>query len=126
MVRTSAVKNANINSVGLGSIVLVGDCVEVKPRGKALAIQRQIANFNGNEGSFEAFPIYSRPIPRPDPSNDVHFTVTNCSSFIHVGAVNIISVSSSSVLQIGSNQTIDAESRTKHIRQLQHRPASSS
>lgn len=124
MVRTSAVKNAYVNSVGLGSILFVGDCVEVKPRSKALAVQRQIADFSGDEGSFEAFPIYSRPIPRPDPSDEVQFTVTNRSSFIHVGAVKITSISSSSVLQIGSNLSIDAESRTKHIRQLQHRPPS--
>ncbi|WP_158301744.1 spore germination protein GerPE [Paenibacillus mesophilus] len=126
MPRTSAVKNAYVYSVGYSSIFFVGDCVEVKPRTKALAIQRQIANFNANEGSFEAFPIFSRPIPRPEPTDDVQFTVANRSSFIHVDSISIISISTSAVLQIGSNQLIDAESRTKHIRQLQHRPASPS
>ncbi|TNJ68353.1 spore germination protein GerPE [Paenibacillus hemerocallicola] len=122
MARISAVKNISINEVGLGSIFIAGDCVVVTPRSIALAIQRQTSRYNGNEGSFQAYPIYSRPIPLPSPSDEVHITETNLSGFIHVGAVDIISISSSSILQTGSNAMIETESRTKHIRQIQRRP----
>lgn len=122
MTRISAVRGVSVNEVGLGSIFLAGDCITVRPRSAALAIQRQTAVFNGSEGSFQAFPIYSRPIPLPAADDSVRFTVTNAGRFIHVGAVDIISVSSSSVLQIGSNEDICTESRVKHIRQLHTRP----
>lgn len=122
MARISAVRSISINEVGLGSIFIAGDCVVVSPRSKALAVQRQISRFIGNEGSFQANPIYSRPIPLPAPSDEVHLTGTNLSGYIHVGAVDIISISSSSVLQTGSNERIDTESRTKHIRHIQRRP----
>lgn len=122
MARISAVRNISINEVGLGSILIAGDCVVVKPRGKALAVQRQTSKFIGNEGSFQAYPTYSRPIPLPSPSDEVHVAWTNLGGYIHVEAVDIISISSSSVLQTGSNERIDAESRIKHIRHLQRRP----
>lgn len=122
MDRISAVRTISINEVGLGSIFMAGDCVVVKPRSKALAIQRQTSSYFGNEGSFQANPIFSRPIPLPSPSDDVQCTGTNLSGYIHVVAVNIISISSSSVLQTGSNERIDTESRTKHIRHIQRRP----
>jgi hypothetical protein len=39
---------------------------------------------------------------------------------ISIENIPIIGVSSSSVFQVGSNKSIDTESRYKHIRQLLH------
>lgn len=118
MARVSAVQNVVVREVGFASILLAGDCVNVQPRSKALAVQRQSSIYYGNEGSFQQFPIFSKPIPLPVIDENVHFTVNNLNPLIHVKNVDIVSISSSSVLQIGSNRTIDAENRTKHIRQL--------
>ncbi|MEF3302030.1 spore germination protein GerPE [Paenibacillus sp. GYB003] len=123
--RISAVEYIHIREVGLGSICFVGDCVELKPSGKALAVQRQISVYSGNEGSFSAFPIFSRPIPLPSPNVGVDTRFTNVDPFINVRHVDIISLSSSAILQVGSNDRIRADNRVKHIRQLQFRPGTS-
>ncbi|RAV22507.1 spore germination protein GerPE [Paenibacillus contaminans] len=118
MSRISVVKQITVNEVGLGSTLFVGDLVEVKPRSKALAIQREVANFYGNEGNLDSYAIFSRPIPIPSIYEDVKMEICSSNPFIKVGTVDILSISSSSLLQVGSNRTIDAETRTKHIRQL--------
>ncbi|GAA3404370.1 spore germination protein GerPE [Paenibacillus hodogayensis] len=122
--RTSTVWHIHIKEVGLASTCLIGDCIEVKPVSKALAVQRQTSVFSGNEGSYDQFPLFSRSLamPEPSPMDDVRMDVSTRDPFIRVQAVDIISVSSSSVLQVGSNCAIRSEVRVKHIRQLQHRP----
>jgi len=115
------VEKVLINDFSVGSIGFIGDCVEVTPKGKALAVQRQISTFSGKEGDFSQFPTFSRPIPQPSPSNPVRMEIANRDPFINVRALRIFSVTASSVMQIGSNERIESEFRLKHIRQLQSR-----
>ncbi|MDF2721222.1 MAG: spore germination protein [Paenibacillus sp.] len=120
MTRISAVQQVIVREVGYSSFLFVGDCVAVRPVSRALAIQRQTPNFYGNEGSFEAYEIFSKPIPLPLDSEAVHMETVNRHPIIQVQKVDIVSISSSSVVQLGSNRTIEAETRTKHIRHLRN------
>ncbi|WP_332692659.1 spore germination protein GerPE [Halalkalibacter lacteus] len=117
--RTSSVKTISVTDVSIGSVFEIGDSCHVKPRSKALAVQREYELFFGDEGNFEAFPIFTKPIPKPIIDEYVNFKKYNESSFIQVNNIDVISCSASGVLHIGSTKTIDAESRVKHIRQLQ-------
>lgn len=118
MVRVSLVGGITVHDVTLGSTLLVGDIVHVANRSRALAVQRQEAVYRGDEGSFEKFGVFSRPIPKPIVDEPETITFRNENPFIRVNFVNIISISSSTLAQVGSNRTIDLESRVKHIRQL--------
>ncbi|WP_158606606.1 spore germination protein GerPE [Paenibacillus ginsengarvi] len=122
MVRISAVRRIDINDIGLASICLLGDCVEIVPTAQALAVQRQYSIYNGNEGALSAFPIFRRPIPVPSCTNEVHMQVMNRNPYIAVDEVDILAFSSSAIMQVGSNERIRCVNRLKHIRQLVHRP----
>lgn len=119
MRRWSVVRDMKVNSVVLSSILQVGDNEIIKPTSKALAVQRELPEFDENEGNFKEFPLFSREIPLPPIDNEaVDVSIDNTSSRIQVGCLNIYGVSSSSVLQVGANKKIQAEARIKHIRQF--------
>lgn len=117
--RTSIVNNTKVRSVSLSSVVQIGDSVQITPVSWALAVQRQLQLFYGNEGNFAAFPIFTREIPSLPLINSVNIQRYNASNFIKVGNIDITGVSSASVYHIGSTSYIQAETRIKHIRQLQ-------
>lgn len=116
--RISVVDQSKVHAVVFSSTVFAGDMKEFSPITYALAVQREIPIYNANEGDLSQFIIFQSQIPEPSKQNPVPVTVTNENPYIRVGAVNILSVSTSSLFQIGSNQYIRAESRVKHIRQL--------
>ncbi|WP_088105445.1 spore germination protein GerPE [Halalkalibacter urbisdiaboli] len=116
--RTSVTKNINVTNVSSGSIFEIGDSTGIRPRSRALAVQREMELFFGNEGNFEKYSIFTNPIPVPNVDENIKMTKYNQSPFIYVNHIDIISTAASSVLHIGSTKTIDAESRVKHIRQL--------
>ncbi|NHN28289.1 spore germination protein GerPE [Paenibacillus agricola] len=119
MKRWSVVQEMKINGITLASIFQIGDNTSIKPVSKAMAVQRQIASFNENEGNFADFPLFKREIPIPDAYEDVHMSVDNsgCDS-IQVRYIRILAISSSSVVQVGSNCQIESETRIKHFRQF--------
>ena len=114
--RTSIVKTIHVNFVS--AIFEIGDSQTIKPRTKALAVQRQYELFFGDEGNFNKYPIFTKPIPKPIMDEPITFTRYNKSSAIHVNNIDITSVAASGVIHIGSTKTIDAEARIKNIRQL--------
>lgn len=118
MARLSIVGTVNINDIGSSSTVHVGDNVNTVLRSRALAVQREVPYFFGNEGNFNVYPFFSRPIPVPQPPEPVAMSVDNWGSLIRVGCIRILAISSSSVLQIGSNCNTRGESRIKHFRQF--------
>ncbi|WP_438447790.1 spore germination protein GerPE [Gorillibacterium sp. sgz5001074] len=117
-VRSSLVGGIRILSAQLSSIVQLGDSAAVAPRSEVLAVQREVANYEGNEGGFDAFAIYRQNLLRPVVYEPVAFTAENECSSIRVGAVEILGMSVSAVLHVGSCKAVDSENRTKHIRQL--------
>jgi len=117
--RTSIVKNINVKNVANNSVFEIGDSWNIQPRTKVLAVQREYELFFGDEGNFSAYPIYTMPLPKPMIDESIYFHKYNESFTINVNNIDVTSLSGSGVLQIGSTKNIDAESRIKHIRQLQ-------
>lgn len=118
MKRISIVADIKISGITSASLLHIGDSCYIRPRNRVFAVQRQIATFWSNEGDFDSFRIFSQPIPLPTIIPQVHKCVDNWGSVIQVGRVRILGISSSSVMQVGSNRMIDAESRVKNIRQF--------
>ncbi|MGQ5394094.1 spore germination protein GerPE [Paenibacillus sp. M.A.Huq-84] len=112
-------REVKVNTVSLASILQVGDNKLIKPVSKALAVQRNISMFKGDEGNFDDFGIFSRDLPLPLTENEsVKVSFNNNCSRIQVGGIFVDGIAAASVLQIGSNKNIQAESRIKHIRQV--------
>lgn len=118
MMRTSVVRNIKVRTVVISSIFHVGDIKEISPVSTVLAIQRQISVFQGDEGNLEAFPIFSHPLSLPIITETAHMQVTHHSPYLYVDHIDILGLSTSSVLHIGSSECVRARNRTKHIRQL--------
>lgn len=119
MKRVSVVGCLDIGSIQFASVLGVGDAVTLRPRSLALAVQRQVSEFFGNEGNFAEFPIFTRQMKEPPELEEpVFMKIENREREIRVGCIDVLGVSASSHIQIGSVCSIDADARVKHIRQL--------
>ncbi|MGE6630913.1 spore germination protein GerPE [Bacillus sp. NPDC077027] len=118
--RTSQVKFAKVNSVGISSIVQIGDTQEMRPEVKVLAVQRTISLFYGYEGNFTAKEneVYFEPIPLMLPERSVRTAFFHETPVIKASSIHVEGVSSSSIMQIGSTCSFNATARVKHIREL--------
>ncbi|MDE5413586.1 spore germination protein GerPE [Alkalihalobacterium chitinilyticum] len=120
--RISHVNTINVNDVSLSSTFQVGDSYHINQWSRALAVQRQIPFYFGNEGNFDVFPMFHIKNPMPVITEPINITRTNENPFIHVDHIRVIAVGSASSLHIGSNSIINAETRIKHIRQFVENP----
>ncbi|MFJ5963852.1 MULTISPECIES: spore germination protein GerPE [unclassified Bacillus (in: firmicutes)] len=120
MKRTSQVKFSKVNSVGISSVVQIGDTQELCPKIKVLAVQRTISLFYSYEGNFNAkeFEVYYQSIPKMLPERSVRTAFYHEKPVIKVSSIHVEGVSSSSIYQIGSSCEINAVARVKHIREL--------
>lgn len=116
--RLSNIRLAQINSIDINSVVQIGDTINMEPKVKVLAIQREHELFYGREGSFENYQLFHETIPQPSLTEKIEIAFVNESPTIHVNHVKVLAASSSSVIQFGSANHIKGESRIKHIRQL--------
>ncbi|WP_461202558.1 spore germination protein GerPE [Anoxybacillus sp. TBDG-1] len=121
MSRLSVVHFLRANAVSFSSVVQIGDSQEVRLSARALAVQRQLEYVDSREFPL-TFPVFTKPIPFPpsDDENVCHYTLHDC-PLIAVHSVRVIGISSTSVVHIGSTKTVEANSRVKHIRQLERR-----
>lgn len=117
--RTSLVGSLKVINMLNSSVVFIGDNLLIDPRSRAIAVQREVANFQGHEGDF-LDPLFEQPFPDIAVESDVELQVTHASPWIRVGRMKIIGVSTSAVIQIGSTSVIDAESRAKLSRQFMY------
>ncbi|WP_350019808.1 spore germination protein GerPE [Priestia flexa] len=115
--RMSQVDHLTINSVSSSSVCQIGDSTQIVLKTRALAIKREFPFFYGREGNFDDYDVFNEPIPQPL-IEAVNMQVTNLAPIIKVNRINIKGCSFSSIIHIGSTCTLDAESRIKHIRQL--------
>lgn len=118
MGRLSIVGYVYVNEIGSSSVMQVGDNVNTALDTNVFAVQREVPIYYSNEGSFKAYPFYQRPIPAPQPPEPFTMCVDNLGSFIRVRGLRILGVSSTSILQIGSNRISSGVSRVKNIRQF--------
>jgi spore germination protein PE len=117
--RTSCVDWLQLNSVGLSSVVEIGDSSVIQAFSRALALQREQELFSGHEGEFNNFPIFSSNsaiVPITQIPN-IHIDNTQ-SPKINVKNLNVNAVSSAAIVHIGSSKSIQMETRIKHIRHL--------
>ncbi|MFD1708028.1 spore germination protein GerPE [Siminovitchia sediminis] len=117
--RNSLVEVIAVKSLEFSSIVEVGDTVHTNARSNALAVQRNKELFFTDEGNFQSFDTFSKPVLIPGLPRIIPSTVKyNECSDIKVGKIHIIGISSSAVIQVGAANHIETEARVLHIRQI--------
>lgn len=114
--RVSSVGRIRITDVS--SCLEIGDSEQITPVNHVIAVQREKVIFFQNEFNFRDYAIFFRPMAIPVVNENIRMTTTNESSVIGVKNIEIFSVSSSGVVQIGSSEALRSESRIKHIRHL--------
>ncbi|MEH7333702.1 spore germination protein GerPE [Neobacillus drentensis] len=122
--RTSCVDRINVEIFSFASIFQLGDSCIVNGLSRALAVQREAEIFYGDEGALSPYRVFSEPIPFQPITEAVTFYTHNQSPKIKVNTIDIIGVSSSSLLHVGNSNHISMEARVKHIRQLLPIPSS--
>lgn len=116
--RTSYVDKIAVKIASFASIIQLGDSCIINGLSRAIAVQREAEIFLGNEGSFAAYRVFSEPIPLPQIEEAFSIRTHNPKPLIKVQTIDIIGVSSSSILHVGNSKHISMEARVKHIRQL--------
>ncbi|MBT2738789.1 spore germination protein GerPE [Bacillus sp. ISL-7] len=116
--RSSYVDSINLKLAVYSSIVQLGDSCIINSLSRALAVQREAEIFFGNEGSFAAYPKFSEPIPFVPITEDISVRYHHLNPVIKVKNINILAISSATVLHVGNSQNISMEARVKNIRQL--------
>ncbi|WP_394136710.1 spore germination protein GerPE [Cytobacillus oceanisediminis] len=116
--RTSAVDKINIDTISFSSIFEIGDSTYIQGFSRAIAVQREAEFFNAREGNYSVYPIFSESIPLLPIEEEISIQTTQLNPVIKVQNIDVIGVSSSSIIHIGSSKHISMETRVKHIRQL--------
>ncbi len=116
--RTSVVPNIFINSISFSSVFEIGDVSKINTSSQALAVQREYPLFVENEANYSSYQIFSENIPIPVIHEFVDQTFIHENPIIKVDSLKITGISNSSVVQVGSADSLFAETRVKHIRQL--------
>ncbi|MCH1625825.1 spore germination protein GerPE [Ferdinandcohnia quinoae] len=118
MNRLSVVDFIYVNSIAFSSILEIGDSKKITPVSTALAVQREVPLFFTNEGNFSAYSIFSQELPKVTITENMNMNICNQNPIIKVNSIKVTGLSSSSVMQVGSTEIINAEARLKHIRKL--------
>ncbi len=116
MSRLSLVDEVKVTNVISSSQFQIGDSGHVQLTCRVLAVQKDPPVFRGIDGNLAIFDIYTKPIPKPIYSDHLQYTSTHAVPVIKVGSVRVIAAAASSMIHIGSNQSILSESRIKHFR----------
>lgn len=119
--RTSVVDRININSLSIVSTFEIGDSSHIQAFSRAIALQREQQIFFSDEIRFSDFDIFSETIQIEPIFENVVFETNSIQPIIKVGSIDIIGVSTSSVVHIGNTKKVNMESRIKHIRHLRPR-----
>ncbi|SFA79473.1 MULTISPECIES: spore germination protein GerPE [unclassified Bacillus (in: firmicutes)] len=116
--RTSIVDYLHIKTVSFSSTIQLGDSSIINGFSRVLAVQRESDTFLGTEGVFEEYAIFKEPIPlQPINENMISFK-NNLTPCIKVGKIDVIAVSTTGLIHVGSSCNVYMETRVKHIRQL--------
>ncbi|QED47184.1 spore germination protein GerPE [Cytobacillus dafuensis] len=116
--RTSIVDEIKIDTFFYSSIFQIGDSSIIQGFSRALAVQREQEIFYGNEGNFNVYPVFTKPIPFQPVEISIPMYTENLNPIIKVHHLDIVGVSVSSIIHIGSSNHVSMETRIKHIRQL--------
>jgi spore germination protein PE len=116
--RSSYVDHVYIKVTAYSSIVQLGDSCIMNGFSRALAVQREAEIHYGEEGNYAAYSTFSEPIPLPTITENISIRSHHLNPMIKVNKVNVIGVSSASILHVGNSNHISMETRVKHIRHL--------
>ncbi|WP_407271675.1 spore germination protein GerPE [Radiobacillus sp. PE A8.2] len=117
--RTAQLGAMKITSVTISSCCEIGDLNYFTPRSNAIAVQKQDTTFSDEGYEFEDYSIFQRQAARHiQPPLPVTQKTFHHVPRINVESVAILGVSTSSIMQVGGINEIDAEARVKHIRLL--------
>lgn len=109
----------NILSVDSSGTIQVGDSNQITPETNIFALQREQANFQGNEyEDLSSFSIYSQALPLPLLTECINQVTVHENPVIKVNSIQVIGIAASGVVHVGSTRTIQAEARVKNIRQF--------
>lgn len=110
-----------VNTVSTAAVVQLGDTGETKLTSRALAIQRAIPTYYGDELRFAAYSIFNRVPHIAEPYRVVQVRRCAVKPDINIGALESLGVAASSLLRVGSGGPLTSEVRIKHIRQFNNR-----
>ncbi|MFL6563151.1 MAG: spore germination protein GerPE [Bacillus sp. (in: firmicutes)] len=116
--RTSCVDTINVKTISFASTIQLGDSCIINALSRALAVQREAELYYGNEGNISTYSVFSEPIPFQPINESFSFIRYNPNPLIKVNKIDIIGISSSSLLHVGSSRNVSMEARVKHIRHL--------
>ncbi|USK56606.1 spore germination protein GerPE [Cytobacillus solani] len=116
--RTSVVNYLKVETLSFSSILEIGDSTYTQGFSRAIAIQREAEAFFGYEADFKSYSTFTDPIPIPPITETISINTLQLNPIIKVQKIDVIGVSSSSILQIGNAKHISMESRVDHIRHL--------
>ncbi|WP_157801841.1 spore germination protein GerPE [Gracilibacillus salitolerans] len=118
MPRTTKVKQIRINSVSRSSLFQIGDAKEIEPHADILAVQKEGGVSSDKGFELDQYPIFRTTLQTiPDPEVVVGEHCHHHKN-ISVTTIDITGISSSAIVQLGSNKKIDSLARQKHIRIL--------
>lgn len=115
--RISNVDKLKVMILSYSSIIQLGDSCITNGYSRALAVQREAEVFYGNEGNFPSYSVFTKPIPLPPINEQITTFTHNLKPVIKVHDIDIIGISSSSILHVGNTRNVSMEVRIKHIRQ---------
>ncbi len=118
--RNSFIEKMEVISLISGSVVEVGDSVQLSSLSNVVAVNRETEIFYGNEGDFNAIPLFSEIIPTPGlPYVKPIIKKHNELADIKVRKIAVKGISASAILQVGNTKNVVMESRVWHQRQLE-------
>ncbi|HWO95331.1 MAG TPA: spore germination protein GerPE [Bacillus sp. (in: firmicutes)] len=115
--RMSCVNVIDIASFVNSSIFQIGDSSHITAKNKILAVQREHPFFFAQEGRFEDYLTFTENLP-VQPLEFINMGTIHEIPAIKVNRVDILGVSTSALVHIGSTETFSAESRVINIRHL--------
>ncbi|CAH0224776.1 putative spore germination protein GerPE [Peribacillus sp. Bi96] len=119
--RISKVKSLLSDTVSFSSTLQIGDTSYIDGISLALAVQKKSETFHSVDIQFDDYDIFKKPFYIPRLNEPVLTSFSNPNPFIRVGNINIIGISSSSVVGVGNVGHARMESRVKHIREVPKR-----
>ncbi|WEG12334.1 spore germination protein GerPE [Pullulanibacillus sp. KACC 23026] len=116
MPRLSMVDDLLLTNIASSSALQIGDSHDAQLTSHALAVQKEYPNFQGHEGDLRPYRIFTQEIFRPIGHIPVQVNTQNIVPLIKVDHMRIIAIAASSMIHIGSINSIETESRIKHFR----------
>lgn len=116
--RFSVVNSINIISLTSSSQLQIGDSSINDLNSRTFAVQREKELFFGHEGDFNAYDIFKKPVYFLPINESFIMTKRNMGNQITVNQLKVIGITSSSIVQIGSNDYNYGETRIKNTRQF--------